>query len=205
MPELETRARLRRAGGVIDPEAGHRIWRAVPLLSAAVLSAAVLVADPAGQRAAAGEAERGATGEAEEPAAATASEAPPEVQVVAIDTTDFQFNPEEITVVRGVPVRFEVTAWLTPHAFSIPQFGLEQVTMPPETGSLEWTFEEVGDVMFRCRFHHRQGMIGTIHVVEPEPAANAADDSSEAPEEGEVDEAEGEAESEDVTGATGTG
>lgn len=96
--------------------------------------------------------------------ALTAEGTPAEPQVVELDTAGFRFNPREIEVTRGRPVRFVVTAKDSPHAFSIPDLELEEVVLPGERRTIEVTFEGEGPIAFRCRFHHRQGMVGIIRV-----------------------------------------
>lgn len=91
----------------------------------------------------------------------------PEPQVVEMDTAGFRFTPREVEVTRGRPVRFVVTAKESPHAFSIPDLELEEVVLPGEPKVVEVTFENEGTISFRCRFHHRQGMVGTIRVEAP--------------------------------------
>ncbi|MEM7049205.1 MAG: cupredoxin domain-containing protein [Acidobacteriota bacterium] len=102
-------------------------------------------------------------------------------QIVTIDTADFQFTPSEVTVERSRPVLFRVIARISPHAFQIPDLELEQVIFPPETGELLATFDEEGEVLFRCRFHHKQGMVGTVRVVEPGSLLEGAEDKVRGP------------------------
>lgn len=104
----------------------------------------------------------------EEPAPGGAQEP----QVVVIDTEGFEFNPDEVTVVRGRPVRFVIKAKESPHAFSIPSLDFEEIVLPEEPDKvIEVTLPEAGKVPFRCRFHYRQGMVGTLDVVDPPAAA----------------------------------
>jgi cytochrome c oxidase subunit 2 len=130
-----------------------RLARGVSLGALAVALVGLAAGKPA-------ETAKGEAGEAGETAA----------QVVELDTRGFRFTPQEVTVARGQPVRFVVTAVESPHAFSIPDLEFEQVVLPGEPGIVELTFEAAGAVAFRCRFHHRQGMVGTIRVVEPAAA-----------------------------------
>jgi plastocyanin len=95
-----------------------------------------------------------------------------DAQVVVIDTEGFEFNPDEVTVVRGRPIRFVIKAKESPHAFSIPSLDFEEIVLPEEPDKvIEVILPEAGKVPFRCRFHYRQGMVGTLDVVDPPAVA----------------------------------
>lgn len=114
------------------------------------------------------------------------TEAPPEehehdkeVRVVEISMSEFAFNPNVISVKAGETIRFKVTNNGTvPHEFEITTehavsehdhgedhgvvAGNKIEVAPGETGELEYTFDEAGELLFVCLIpgHLEAGMHG---------------------------------------------
>ncbi|MEM9555990.1 MAG: cupredoxin domain-containing protein [Acidobacteriota bacterium] len=109
-------------------------------------------------------------------ASAAAADDKAERQRVLIETDGMDLRPDEIYVQVERPVRFEIRPGDVPHMFAIPDLEIERIVFPEEPEEVEITFSELRDYEFRCRFHHRMGMKGTIHVVEHLP-----DESTESP------------------------
>jgi uncharacterized cupredoxin-like copper-binding protein len=110
--------------------------------------------------------------------------APPESVRVEIVIRYSHFSPAEITVPRGVPVRFVLTSqdpieheWLIGDAAfherhrtgTEPHHGArpDEVTIPPlGTAETTLTFDEPGEVAFICHVpgHEAYGMVGVVRV-----------------------------------------
>jgi cytochrome c oxidase subunit 2 len=93
-----------------------------------------------------------------------------EPQVVRVTAKKYEFDPSTITVVRGRPVRLEVTALDHDHGIEIKELGVKQRLEKGKPTIVEFTPEKAGELTFHCSVfcglgHH--GMKGKLVVVEP--------------------------------------
>ena len=99
--------------------------------------------------------------------------------VVMVEMVNNEFVPAELEISPGTTVRWENKAGRTFHDVYFPD---EDIGSPPRMlpeESWERTFDEPGTYEYICRPHENRGMVGVIHVVE---ADGAADDGKEAKE-----------------------
>ena len=83
---------------------------------------------------------------------------------VAIQATDFAFNPTFVKVPAGTT---SVTVNLTntgthEHTFTMPSQNVDQVLNPGQSATVTVTVPKSGAVMFYCRFHRPLGMQGAF-------------------------------------------
>ena len=91
-------------------------------------------------------------------------------QVVKMTAKKYDFDPSTITVVRGRPVRLEVTAVDHDHGIEIKEFGIKQKLEKGKPTVVEFTPDKAGEFTFHCSVfcglgHH--GMKGKLVVTEP--------------------------------------
>lgn len=112
---------------------------------------------------------------------------PPTRDIRIAMTKGFAYTPDRVEVAAGETVRFEVTNRDTvPHEFVLGVKEYQQVhdsqassggvphdyspysvhVRPGETRSLDWTFDQPGEVLYACHVpgHYDRGMIGAITV-----------------------------------------
>jgi plastocyanin len=83
---------------------------------------------------------------------------------VAIQMTDFAFNPTFVKVPSGTT---SITVSLTnngqhQHTFTMPSQSVDQVLNPGQSATVTVTVPKSGAVMFYCRFHKQLGMQGAF-------------------------------------------
>jgi len=83
---------------------------------------------------------------------------------VAIQATDFAFNPTFVKVPAGTT---SVTVNLTnagthQHTFTMPSQNVDQVLNPGQSATVTVTVPKSGALMFYCRFHRQLGMQGAF-------------------------------------------
>ena len=91
-------------------------------------------------------------------------------QVITMTAKKYTFEPSTITVVRGRPVRLEVTAVDHDHGIEITEFGVKQKLEKGKPTVIEFTPDKAGEFTFHCSVfcglgHH--GMKGKLVVTEP--------------------------------------
>ncbi len=93
-----------------------------------------------------------------------------EPQVVKVTAKKYDFEPSTISVVRGRPVRLEITAVDHDHGIEIKELGVKQKLQKGKATVVEFTPDKAGTFEFHCSVfcglgHH--GMKGTLVVAEP--------------------------------------
>jgi len=83
---------------------------------------------------------------------------------VAIQATDFAFNPTFVKVPSGTT---SITVSLTntgthEHTFTVPSSNVDQTLNPGQSATVTVTVPKSGAVMFYCRFHRPLGMQGAF-------------------------------------------
>ena len=83
---------------------------------------------------------------------------------VAIQATDFAFNPTFVKIPSGIR---SVTVTLTngtstPHTFTVPGTNVDQMLTPGQSTTVTVPVPKSGAVRFYCRFHHQFGMQGAF-------------------------------------------
>ncbi|EWH00084.1 cupredoxin domain-containing protein [Halomonas sp. BC04] len=103
-----------------------------------------------------------------------------EGDVVEIAMVDNEFQPKELEIAVGTTVRWENKAGRTFHDVYFPDedIGSPLRMLPEETW--ERTFDEAGTYEYICRPHENRGMVGVIHVVEADGAAEDGKEAKEA-------------------------
>jgi cytochrome c oxidase subunit 2 len=91
-------------------------------------------------------------------------------QVIKMTAKKYEFDPSTITVVRGRPVRLEITAVDHDHGIEITEFGVKQLLDKGKPTVIEFTPGKTGEFTFHCSVfcglgHH--GMKGKLVVTEP--------------------------------------
>jgi len=89
--------------------------------------------------------------------------------VIHITAKKFEFNPNQITLQKGVPVVLEVEALDRKHGFKVADLGLEVVVKGGETQRIRFVPDKIGTFPFHCSAFCGSGhedMKGSITVVE---------------------------------------
>lgn len=98
------------------------------------------------------------------------TEAPPETKVVAVEATEFAFQPAQIEAEPGQTLRIElVNQGQVSHNLHIEGSEVSTDTVQADGSSVvEFTAPEQGEVRFYCKVpgHEQAGMTGTIVVTE---------------------------------------
>ena len=100
---------------------------------------------------------------------ATAAATPEAEQVVQITAKRFEYNPNEITLKKGVPVILELTALDRDHGFKLPEFGVRADVKLGEVARVRVVPDHTGRFEFRCDVFCGDGhedMAGEIVVVD---------------------------------------
>jgi len=86
---------------------------------------------------------------------------------IKIDSTEFRFDPNTITVKVGQPVRVLVTnTGALEHTFTINDLGVDEPTPIGQTVTVEFTPTQSGTFELVCTVpgHKEAGMVGTVTV-----------------------------------------
>ena len=90
-------------------------------------------------------------------------------QVVHMTAKRFEYTPNEITLKKGVPVIFEITALDRDHGFKIPELGIRADLKSGEVTRVRIVPDRTGRFAFRCDVFCGDGhedMTGEIVVVD---------------------------------------
>lgn len=90
-------------------------------------------------------------------------------QVIKITAKKFEYNPQEITLKKGVPVVLEFTSLDRLHGFNCPDLGVRADIKPGKVTRVPLTPQKLGDFEFHCDNFcgsGHEGMRGMFHVVE---------------------------------------
>ena len=90
-------------------------------------------------------------------------------QVVHMTAKKFEYNPNEITVKKGIPVVIEIESLDRKHGFLLPEFGVRTDVKPGEKNEVRFTPDKVGRFGFHCDLFcgdGHEGMSGTLIVVD---------------------------------------
>jgi plastocyanin len=84
---------------------------------------------------------------------------------VELEQDNFYFEP---TVLKGTPGQ-KLTIELSNegsalHNFSIPDQSIDQDVQPDTKGEVTVTFPDSGTLVFFCKYHQSQGMVGALEV-----------------------------------------
>ncbi len=94
---------------------------------------------------------------------------PPE-QVIKITAKKFEYNPNVITIKKGVPVIFEFTSLDRVHGFTVPDLGGVRLTIEPgKANRITILAPKAGTYEFHCDLfcgEGHEGMTGKIIVEE---------------------------------------
>lgn len=100
-------------------------------------------------------------------ASAAATAGTPAVQEIAMTANSFEFTPSTVTVKKGVPVKFTITALDVPHGFFLSEFGISKELNPGTATVIEFTPDKTGSFPFICNVFCGEGhgsMKGTLVV-----------------------------------------
>jgi cytochrome c oxidase subunit II len=90
-------------------------------------------------------------------------------QVIQITAKRFEYNPNTITVKKGIPVTLEFTSLDRLHGFSCPGLGIRTDIAPGKITTLRFVPQKAGKFPFYCDIFcgsGHEGMTGTIVVTE---------------------------------------
>jgi cytochrome c oxidase subunit 2 len=88
-------------------------------------------------------------------------------RVVRIEASRWAYDPDVITLQRGVPVTLELTSNDVHHGFNVPGLGLRADVMPDQITTLRLTPKQAGTFLFHCDYYcgsGHEGMAGQIVV-----------------------------------------
>jgi plastocyanin len=81
---------------------------------------------------------------------------------VPVEAGDFYFQPTVLTGPAGRPVILEVTGSGSVHNITIAEGDLDEDVAPGETLDVELAFPESGTLVFVCKYHQGQRMVGAL-------------------------------------------
>jgi cytochrome c oxidase subunit 2 len=90
-------------------------------------------------------------------------------QVIKITAKRYEYNPDTITVKKGVPVVLEFTSLDRLHGFNCPGLGIRTDIAPGKVATLRFVPQKAGTFPFHCDNFcgsGHEGMTGTIIVTE---------------------------------------
>ncbi len=90
-------------------------------------------------------------------------------QVIKITAKKFEYNPNKITLKKGVPVTLEFTSLDRLHGFSCPDLGIRGDILPGKGLKIQFTPQKAGTFPFRCDIFCGEGhenMSGEFIVTE---------------------------------------
>ena len=71
-------------------------------------------------------------------------------QVIKITAKKFEYNPNKITLKKGVPVTLEFTSLDRLHGFNCPDLGIRADIMPGKVSRIQLVPKKVGTFPFHC-------------------------------------------------------
>lgn len=106
----------------------------------------------------------------------------PAVTTVQVQLEDVKFTPNQLRVVPGSTVRFELTnSGMVPHDFTVQAWNVSKLLGPGESATVKVQVPEGdGSIPFKCdqKGHAAAGMVGVITVGAGGPAGAAAEAAS---------------------------
>ena len=70
--------------------------------------------------------------------------------VIRITAKKFEYSLRTLTLKRGVPVVFELTAVDRAHGFNLPDFGVRSELVPGKLTRIRFTPDKTGEFVFFC-------------------------------------------------------
>ncbi|HET6421795.1 MAG TPA: cupredoxin domain-containing protein [Geobacteraceae bacterium] len=95
--------------------------------------------------------------------------APESGKVIKITAKKFEYNPNKITLKKGVPVTLEFTSLDRLHGFSCPDLGIRGDILPGKGLKIQFTPQKAGTFPFHCDIFCGEGhenMTGEFIVTE---------------------------------------
>jgi cytochrome c oxidase subunit 2 len=92
-----------------------------------------------------------------------------EIRNIDLTAKRFNFDPGEITVKKGQPVKLTIKSLDTNHGLRVPELGIDMKIKKGATAEAEFTPDKTGDFVGHCTVFCGSGhgsMKLTIHVVE---------------------------------------
>jgi cytochrome c oxidase subunit 2 len=89
--------------------------------------------------------------------------------VIHITAKRFEYRPHTLTLKKGAPVVFELTALDRVHGFNLPDFGVRTDVVPGRPTRIRVTPDRAGEFVFHCDVFCGDGheeMSGTLIVTE---------------------------------------
>ncbi|HXF71927.1 MAG TPA: cupredoxin domain-containing protein [Actinomycetota bacterium] len=84
---------------------------------------------------------------------------------VRLEADDFYFEPTVLEGSAGQQLTIEVeNEGNATHTFTIDEQGIDEELSPGGSATVTVTFPDSGQVVFYCRFHRTQGMLGALEV-----------------------------------------
>jgi len=91
------------------------------------------------------------------------------VKIIKISAKQFEYNPQEITLNKGVPVVLQLTTEDRLHGFNVPEMNLRADIVPGKVTELKVTPQTAGEFDFFCDIfcgNGHEGMNGKITVID---------------------------------------
>lgn len=82
-----------------------------------------------------------------------------------VEADDLYFEPTILSGTAGQEITIEVVnEGAAAHTFTIDEQGIDEELQPGADATVRVTFPDSGTVVFYCRFHRSQGMLGALQV-----------------------------------------
>ena len=82
-----------------------------------------------------------------------------------LEADDFYFEPTVLVGTAGQRLTIEVeNEGSATHTFTIDEQGIDEELSPGGSATVTVTFPDSGQLVFYCRFHRGQGMLGALQV-----------------------------------------
>jgi plastocyanin len=83
----------------------------------------------------------------------------------SVEADDFYFEPTVLTGTAGQKIEIEVeNEGNVEHNFSLTDQGIDQDVSPGQKAKVDVTFPQSGTLVFFCKFHQSQGMVGALEI-----------------------------------------
>jgi plastocyanin len=84
---------------------------------------------------------------------------------LSLEADNFYFEPTILTGTAGQKIEIEVeNEGSVEHNFSLTDQGIDQDVEPGQKAKVEVTFPQSGTLVFFCKYHQSQGMVGALQI-----------------------------------------
>ncbi|TCN22649.1 cupredoxin domain-containing protein [Mesobacillus foraminis] len=84
---------------------------------------------------------------------------------IEVELNDDYFNPKDITIPNGTPTTLRLkNKGVKEHTFTVEKLGIDAEVQPGKEATITVNPKQPGTYELICRYHVREGMVGTVIV-----------------------------------------